>query len=337
MNQPIALNIGDKNLCKDNPPYIIAEIGSNFDQDINKAFKLIEVASNSGANAVKFQLFNSDILYPNKDGPYKIFKEIELNPKWLNNLKECAKNNNVHFLASAFDDSSFNCLEENKIIAHKIASSETTNLGYVHKVALTGKPIIISTGMCDFIDIEEALNVSIAANNHQICIMQCSSVYPTKIDEANLNVITSLQKRFNKIIGFSDHTQNNIAAITAVGLGARVFEKHITLDPKSKGPDHFYASNPDDFKEYIHSIKQAFLSLGSYDKNLLPQEKEMGRRNGIYLKRDIEEGEIITIDDFILKRPCLGLRERYLSMIIGKKFIKKLPANHVIQFEDILF
>ena len=337
MNQPISLRIGDKYLSNDHPPYIIAEIGSNFDQDINKAFKLIEVASNSGANAVKFQLFNSNILYPNKDGPYEIFKEIELNPQWLKKLKECAKENNVHFLASAFDDLSFNCLEKNKIIAHKIASSETTNLSYVHKVALTGKPILISTGMCDFIDIEEALNVALAANNEQICIMQCSSIYPTNIDEVNLNVINSLKRRFNKIIGLSDHTQDNIAAITAVGLGARIFEKHITLDPSSKGPDHFYASNPEDFKAYTKSINQAFLSLGSHEKNLLPKEKETGRRNGIYLKRDIEAGETISIDDLILKRPCLGLRERYLSMIIGKKFIRKLTANHVVEFKDILF
>ena len=331
----IQLDIGSFELSLNNSPYVIAEIGSNFDQDYEKACKLIEMAKECGANAVKFQLFNAEALYPNKDDLYKVFKEIELHSSWIPKLKECTELNNLDFLASAFDPYSFKILEENNVIAHKIASSETTNLGFISKVAKAGKPILISTGMCDFIDVEEAINIAYAENNFKICIMQCASVYPLNHKDANLNVIKSYLKRYPHIVGFSDHTLDNIAAVTAVGLGARIFEKHITLDKKAKGPDHFYAMEPQEFKSYVFAIKNAFDCLGSNNKFLLDEERKVGRREGLYLKREIKEGETITIKDLISKRPAIGIRSRYIDSIVGSKAAKNLKKDQFLNFEDL--
>ena len=189
MNKKINFKLEDKIITPFSSPYIIAEIGSNFDGDFEKACKLIEVASECGADAVKFQLFRADSLFPNKDGPYEIFKEIELNPDWISKLQNCASSNGVHFLVSAFDSISLDILEKNNVIAHKIASSETNNIKFLNKVARTGKPVLVSTGMCDFVDIEEAMNIMHAANNFNICLMQCTSLYPLSYRDVNLNII----------------------------------------------------------------------------------------------------------------------------------------------------
>ncbi len=327
--------IGERELSISNQPYIIAEIGSNFDQDFETACKLIDVAKKSGADAVKFQLFKSEALYPKKDELYNLFKKVELDPKWIPQLSEYCSKIKIDFLASAFDPLSLDILEKNEVIAHKIASSETTNLLLLNKVAKTGKPLIISTGMCDFVDIEEALCISYANKNHNICIMQCGSLYPLDSKNANLNVIDTFQKKYNHLVGFSDHTLDNTAAITAVGVGARIFEKHITLDNKSKGPDHFYALEPNKFKSYVDAIKKSFLCLGSYDKNLLEDEKKIGRREGLYLSRNIKKGEIIKNTDIISKRPAIGIRSRYRNSIIGSKALKDLIKDHALNFEDI--
>ena len=328
--------IGETELNYSSKPYIIAEIGSNFDQDFEKACKLIEVAKISGANAVKFQLFNAEALYPNKDDLYEVFKNIELDPSWIPKLCQYASEIKIDFLASAFDSLSLEVLEKNNVIAHKIASSETTNLGFVNKVARTGKPLIISTGMCDFVDVEEALNICYASNNHNICIMQCGSIYPLENRDANLNVINSFLKRYDHLVGFSDHTIDNTAAITAVGIGARIFEKHITLNNKSAGPDHFYALDPLKFKSYVDSIKQSFSCLGSHNKNLHEDEKKVGRREGLYLTRDVKKGETIKSSDLLSKRPAVGIRARYKDSIVGAQVIKNLCQDYPLKFEDIL-
>ena len=335
MMKQAKFKIGDYEISDISMPYIIAEIGSNFDQDFNKACKLIEIASQHGANAVKFQLFKAENLYPNKDSLYNLFKDIELNQTWIPRLQDCARNNNIDFLASSFDLDSFEILEKYKVLAHKIASSEITNLSFLNKVAQTGKPVLISTGMSDFVDIEEAINIMDMANNKNICIMQCSSIYPLNHEDVNLNVIKAFRNRYDYVIGFSDHTLDNIASITALGIGSRVFEKHITLNRKDSGPDHFYALEPEQLKKYIDSIRSSYKCLGSSQKNLLQQEKEIGRRESIYAKYDLEQNHILKSEDLIIKRPCIGIRSRYISSLIGCKLKNKLKKDHPISFSDI--
>lgn len=331
------LNIGGTPVGGGAAPYVIAEIGSNFDKDLDKARKLIDVAKRAGANAVKFQLFRADVLYPNRDGLYDIFKSIELDAEWVPKLEQHARGQGLHFMASAFDAGSVNVLEAAKVPAHKVASSETTNLGFLHKLAATNKPVIISTGMCDMVDVEEAVNTCLGAGNDQVILLQCGAMYPLPNALVNLRVIQSLARRFNCPVGFSDHTLGQVAAITAVGLGATVFEKHFTLDKKGAGPDHFYALEPDELKSYISAIHEAHEALGSGEKQMLPKERELGRREGLYLARNMVKGETIRAADLVTKRPAVGLRARYASAVIGAKLTQTVEKDQSLNWNVLSF
>lgn len=318
-------------------PYIIAEVGSNFDKNLDKAKKLIDVAAAAGANAVKFQLFRAEVLYPNRDGLYSIFKSIELEAEWVPKLSKHSNEQGLHFLASAFDFGSVKVLEAVDTPAHKVASSEITNLGFLHMLASTGKPVIISTGMCDMVDVEEAVTVCIGAGNNQIILLQCGTMYPLPNELANLRVIKSLAQRFNCPVGFSDHTLGQVAAITAVGLGSTVFEKHITLDNKDKGPDHFYALEPNDLKSYVKAIHEAHQALGSGEKIMLLNEKEFGRREGLYIARNMAKGELVSSEDIVSKRPAIGLRARYISAVVGARLTQALDKDQPLSWEYLSF
>ena len=311
------VKLGKKSVGPDTAPYIVAEAGSNFDQDLDKARKLIDIAAEAGANAVKFQLFSADILYPNKDGLHHIFKALELNPDWLPGLKAHSEERGLDFLASAFDAVSVDTLENLNICAFKIASSETTNHKLLLKVASTGKPLILSTGMCDMIDVQQAVEICLEAGNAQLILLQCGAVYPLDIGNSNLSVIRSFAERFRCPVGFSDHTIDNTAAITAVGVGATVFEKHFTISKQDKGPDHFYALEPNELKIYVNSIHQAFEALGSKEKQMLLEEKELGRRDGLYFAKSLTKGHVITEEDIKVERPAKGLRARHFKTVVG--------------------
>jgi N,N'-diacetyllegionaminate synthase len=331
------LNIGGTTVGGNAAPYVIAEVGSNFDKNLDKARKLIDVANEAGANAVKFQLFSADVLYPNRDGLYDIFKSIELDAEWVPMLDKHAREQGLHFMASAFDMGSVDVLEAVKTPAHKVASSETTNLGFLHKLASTGKPMIISTGMCDMVDVIEAVNACLGAGNSQVVLLQCGAMYPLPNELVNLRVIQSLARYFNCPVGFSDHTLGQVAAITAVGLGAKVFEKHYTLDRRGPGPDHFYALEPAELKSYISSIREAHEALGSGVKQMLAKERELGRREGLYLARNMDKGETITSADVVIKRPAVGLRTRYACAVVGATLTQALEKDQPLNWDALSF
>lgn len=331
------LNIAETRVAGDAAPYIIAEIGSNFDKNLDKAKRMIDVAKEAGADAIKFQLFRADVLYPNRDGLYDIFKSIELDAEWVPLLSKHANEQGLHFMASAFDMGSVNVLEEANVPAHKVASSETTNLGFLHKLAATGKPIIISTGMCDMVDVEEAVNACLGAGNNQIVLLQCGAMYPLPNQLVNLRVIQTLAKRFGCPVGFSDHTLGQTAAVAAVGLGATVFEKHFTLDKTGSGPDHFYALEPEELKSYVAAIHDAHEALGSGEKEMLPKEKELGRREGLYLVRDMARGQSIAAADITAKRPAVGLRARYASAVVGATLLLDAEKGQPLTWDMLSF
>ena len=318
-------------------PYVIAEAGSNFNQNLDTARKLIDTASEAGANAVKFQLFRAALLYPDGGELYDVFKSIELDPEWVPKLAEHAGQRGVHFMASAFDTGSVDVLEAAGVPAHKIASSETTDLPFLHYVAATGKPVIISTGMCDMVDVEEAVNVCQGAGNNQVILLQCGAMYPLPPELANLRVMKSFAERFDCPVGFSDHTLGQVAAMAAVGLGASVFEKHFTLDRSSDGPDHFYALEPDELASYVAGLHEAHQALGESVKDMLPKERELGRREGLYAARSMEKGEVVSEGDVVARRPAVGLRARYASQITGATLIKPAQADQPLTWDMFTF
>jgi sialic acid synthase SpsE len=330
---PKIISVGNKSIGDGCPVFLISEVGSNHNQKISIAKELIDVSAEAGADAVKFQLFNTDALYKPGDELYPIFKSIELNQDWLQELIDYTRSKGLIFFASPFDVNSIKALEQYDIPLYKWASSETTNLKNLKIAAGKGKPIIISTGMCDTADVYEALQVCYSSNNENVILLHCSSLYPTKPDQINLNIIDTLRNTFQVIVGFSDHSLGNIASIAAVGKGAKVIEKHITLDKKMGGPDHFYAIEPEEYIDFVKSVRIAEECMGSNKIEMHPEVKKIARREGIYAKVDIEKGQTITKEMVTIKRPALGLRQRYKNAVIGLKPQKSIRKDEPINWD----
>jgi sialic acid synthase SpsE len=307
-------------------PYIIAEIGSNFNQSLRLSFKLIFAAKNAGADAVKFQLFSAKRMYPNDKKMFLLFKSIELNKNWIPKLKKYSESLGLDFLVSPFDIKSARILKKNNLSSYKIASSELTNAKMINYLSSLKKPLFVSTGMSDIIDIKNAITLFKKNNNNKIVLMQCGSMYPLPEKYANLNVLNNF-KKFKFQLGFSDHTKGSFSAIVAVGLGAIVFEKHFTLNKNSKGPDHFFALEPSEFKKYVVNIRRAYLNLGKGKKEMLPDEKKFSRREGLYYKKKLLRNHRIKNSDIFKKRPSLGIRARDLSSVINKRLKVDVSAN----------
>jgi len=314
--------------------YIIAEIGSNFDQKKQKIFKMISEAKQCGADAVKFQLFKAKLLYPNDKKMFRLFKSIELNPSWLKEISEYCKNIKIDFLTSVFDLSSAKLA--NKFVKfHKVASSEATNIPLLKYLLKTKKKILYSTGMCDEKDIKIFLNLAKKYKNKNIVIMQCGSMYPLPDSCVNLNVLNTF-KKFKFEIGFSDHTLDYEAAMCASSMGATYFEKHFTLNKKSRGPDHFFALEPHQLKKYVSKINRAKILLGTKVKEMLPDEKKYARRDGLYFKKDLKKNTIIKKNHLLKLRPSLGIRARDIDDVIGKKLIKDVKKLNPVYSSNLI-
>ena len=306
-------------------PFFIAEAGSNFNQSLETGKKLILQAKKCGAHAVKFQLFKAKILYPNNKKMYDIFKKIELSRGMFQKFKSYGDKIKIDIIASAFDVGSLKFLEKCNVKYHKVASSELSNLAIINFLSKTNKPIILSTGMSDINDIKIAVDI-IKKRNQKIVILQCGSIYPLPYKKNNLNVLKEF-KKFNYTLGLSDHTLDDVAAITSIGLGALVFEKHFTLSKKMTGPDHFYAMEPNQLHGYFKNLKNSFLCLGSSKKDLLAEEKLNSRRKGLYFKRSLKKNKKITKSDFFLKSPPLGLLHTYEDKVLSKKLNVNVKKN----------
>lgn len=329
------LKIGNKSIGEGNSPFFIAEAGSNHNQSYETAAKLVDVAADAGADAVKFQLFQSGELYPPGTEMYKIFKSVEFDAEWLGKLSEHAAKRGILFLASAFDRKSADLLEAAKVPAYKIASSETTNIPLLSYIAKKGKPLLISTGMCDLVDVYEAIKLCESLGNSELALFQCGAMYPLPPELAHLKVMDMFRETFPYPVGYSDHTLGNHITLAAVARGASLIEKHFTLDRQSQGPDHFYALEPKELKQLVKESREIYASLGEKEKLMLPEEKRVGRREGLYIKRNIKMGQKLTAEDIEIKRPALGLRARYASAIVGSSAKTDLAEGSPLNWADL--
>ena len=327
--------IGNLTIGGNAKPFIIAEAGSNHNQSFDTACKLIDVAVDAGANAVKFQLFRAEKLYPPGTRMFDLFKSIELSYDWIEGLNRHAKEMGILFAASAFDKESVDLLNEIGVSAFKIASSETTNLKLLSYIAAKKKPVIISTGMCDMIDVHEAINICKISGNSMIALLQCGAMYPLPPDHANLRVIDLFRETFRCPVGFSDHTLGVAAGVSAIGRGACIIEKHFTLNKQNDGPDHSYAMEPEELRNYIAMLHEAHSAQGSQVKELLPMEKQ-GRREGLFAACDINEGEILKQSQIVIERSAPGIRARYLGTVVGAKVQDRIPKGDPLTWENIV-
>jgi N-acetylneuraminate synthase/N,N'-diacetyllegionaminate synthase len=329
------IKIGDKWIGKDERAFIIAEAGSNHDRKLDQAKQLIDVAADSGVDAVKFQLFKAESFYSTKDPMFKIMKKNELPREWVKNLCEYAKNRGLMFLGSVFDVEAIDLLHEIDSPAFKWASSETANLSLLRYAATKKKPMIISTGMCNLADIYEAVEVVHSTGNQDIVLLNCTSLYPTEPRHINFRVMDTLRDTFHLPVGYSDHSLGFLMSAVAAARGACVIEKHFTISRKLMGPDHSYALEPDELTQMVRAIRDVEESLGSPMKRMLTEEREKARRESLIAKRHIAKGTKLTKDMIAVKRPALGIEPRFLEVVIGQETKEVIKKDEPICWEMI--
>ena len=348
------VQIGDYLIGKDQPCFIIAEAGVNHNGDINLAHKLIDSASEAGADAVKFQSFISEDLVTleaptagyqvkttgESGGQYAMLKALELSAKQQAELKSHCEKVGILYLCTPYEEKSIDMLDKLDVDAYKIASTDTTNTLLLRYIAQKGRPVILSTGMCSLGEVETAMT-TLCENGlkDKIVILQCTSEYPTPINEVNLRVIQAMEYAFNCPVGFSDHTSGIGATPWAVALGACIVEKHFTLDRCMKGPDHSASLEPLEFKQLVQTIRNVEVALGDGIKCLMASEinNKPKMQKSLVVKHDIKAGEIVRAEDLTCKRPGTGLSPTWVDMVAGKVAKTNLKSDEILRIESIVW
>ena len=330
----ISLN---KDKVNTNKVFIIAEAGVNHNGSIDLAKKLIDVAVEAGANAVKFQTFKAknlvskdaqkaqyqkENMQDDSDSQYEMLKKLELDIDTHKELMAYCKEKNIMFLSTPFDSDSIKLLDELGLEIFKIPSGEITNLPYLQEIGALGKKVILSTGMADIGEIEDALDVLVQAGTKKedITVLHANTMYPTPMEDVNLKAMVTIGKTFDVKYGYSDHTLGIEVPIAAVAMGASVIEKHFTLDKNMPGPDHKASLEPEELKAMVSAIRNIEVALGSSikkpSKSELPN-KEVARKS-IVAKKDIKKGEKFTKENLTIKRPGNGISPMRWDELIGK-------------------
>lgn len=325
------IKIADRIIGNEEACFIIVEAGSNHNGSLEQAKKLIEIASESGADAVKFQIFKAEELSADEK-TQRMLKEFEFRREWVKELNDYAKRKDIMFLATPFDVEAVDLLDEINAPAFKIASGDLTDLPLIKYIAEKGKPIIQSVGLGSLEEIREALDVIYSTGNRNVALLHCVVNYPTKPEDVNLNVIKTL-KQFHVPIGFSDHTMEISVPIAAVALGASIIEKHFTINRNLAGPDHHYALEPNELKAMIRGIRDVERALGS--EEIIGDLDRKGPKRSIYASVDIPKGATITKDNLSILRPAVGIAPKHIDKIIGKKARKDIKAHEPITWEKI--
>lgn len=346
------IKIGNRIIGDNCPVFIIAEAGVNHNGDVGLAKRLIKVAYEAGADAVKFQTFKANKLVSSRapHGDYKstgidikLNEKLELSLQHYIELIEYCHELDIVFLATPFDFGSVNLLEKLNALAYKVSSSDLTNIPLLKHIASKQVPILLSTGMGYLSEIEEAILTFSATMNEDITnlpvvLMHCVSHYPAPMNEINLNAIKSLKNTFKLPVGYSDHTNGVEAAMAAVVMGACVIEKHYTLSSKFPGPDHKSSVEPDELNFLVESIRNIETALGDGIKR--PAKCEMSaipiNRKSLVAACEIKAGTTITKDMIEIKRPATGIPPKYYDLIIGKTAIVDIPDDEVITWEMFL-
>jgi sialic acid synthase SpsE len=322
-------------LISEQTAFIIAEVGSNHSQDYEVAARYVSAAAKCGVDAVKFQFFDADDLV-SEDHPARIEVEGYVTPvEWIPKLQEECLKHEVIFFASTFNSHLFEVVDNSGVPLHKIASSEVLNPSLLLSAGRTEKPILISFGMSEWFEVEIAMKILSETGNSRIIPMHCVSKYPLEVENANMQVIIELKKRFGGIVGFSDHTESVEIGGWAAMLGARVFEKHITLDRTLEGADHSYALEPEEFAIYVDNIRSSMASLGTGKKIYLPDELNGRRRLGAYLDTNASEGVKVKDLNFNLARPRTQVPEILLSFIKDLSIKNDVASGDELRWEDL--
>ena len=342
--------INGRRVAVDEPPYIVAEISANHNGKIETACKLINMAKRSGVDAVKIQTYTADTLTINCDKEdfcirgglwdgrnlYNLYEEAHMPWEWHEPLFEHARKLGVTIFSSPFDTTAVDMLEDLNAPAYKIASFELVDLPLIKYVASTGKPMILSTGMADAEEIQEAIDAAREGGCKEIAVLHCVSGYPAPAEDYNLRVIPNMIQRFSLVTGLSDHTLDNTTAITSIAMGVSIIEKHFTLDRNSGGPDDSFSLEPKELKQLCEQSRTAWQSLGqvTYDRKKSEKKNVIFRRS-LYVVQDIKAGEIITNKNVRSIRPGFGLAPKFYEQVLGRTVLRNISRGTPLLLEDL--
>lgn len=346
MSNTETIYIAGRRIATDAPPYVIAELSANHNGKLETALRIVEQARQAGADAVKLQTYRPDTITLDCDSEdfrihgglwdgrtlYDLYREAHMPWDWHAPLFEHARKLGITIFSSPFDDTAVDLLEDLNAPAYKIASFEAVDLPLIKYVASTGKPMIISTGMADADEIQEAIDAARAGGCRELAILHCVSGYPAPAADYNLRTIPDMIERFGLVTGLSDHTLDNTTAIASVALGASIIEKHFTLDRSGGGPDDSFSLEPPELAALCQGARTAWEALGTVDYGRKPSEqKNVKFRRSLYFVRDLKAGELITEDSVRSVRPGFGAAPKHLNRIIGRRVksdtIRNTPVN----------
>lgn len=345
-----AITIDGRRIAQDAPPYVIAEMSANHNGSIETAFRIIEAAKQAGADAVKLQTYTPDTITLDCDTEefcirgglwdgktlYQLYAEAHMPWDWHKPLFEHARKVGITIFSSPFDNTAVDLLEDLNAPAYKIASFEAVDLPLIKYVASTGKPMIISTGMADAEEIQEAIDAARSGGCKELAILHCVSGYPALAAEYNLRTIPDMIQRFGLVTGLSDHTLGNTTAITSIALGSALIEKHFTLDRSGGGPDDSFSLEPQELKALCDGARTAWAALGSVDYGRKSSEQgNVKFRRSLYFVRDMEPGEVITPDCIRSVRPGFGAPPKLMTEIIGNRVKGKTEKHTPVKINGI--
>lgn len=348
MNPYITIN--NRKIGVDFPPYIIAELSANHNGDIQRAFKIMEEAKKAGADAIKLQTYTQDTLTIDCDNEdfqihgglwdgqtlYELYKGAHMPWQWHKPLFEKAKQLDITIFSSPFDFTAVDLLEELDAPAYKIASFELVDLALIARVAQTGKPMIMSTGMANEEEIQEAIDNAYENGCEALIVLHCVSGYPAPAGQYNLRTLTDMRKRFNIMTGLSDHTIDNATAVASVALGACLIEKHFTLDRSAGGVDDSFSLEPHELTQLCKDTKTAWQALGKVNYEHTEAEKcNVKFRRSLYVVKEMKAGEKFSAENTRSIRPGFGLAPKYYHDILGKRASIDIVAGTALAYSLI--
>ncbi len=344
--------IGKRLVGEGQPTYFIAEIGANFDGDLELAKKYAREAKRIGADCAKIQTFSAKKIVSRNafasmklkgvHGSWKrpvdeVFAEVEFPHKWHKDFFEYCWNIGITPSTAAYDYAAVDLVDKLGIEFYKIGSGDITWLEIVEYIALKGKPVVLATGASTLAEVDEAVRTIQKTGNKNLALLQCITNYPSKFESANINVLKTYQNAFGAIVGYSDHTPDDVVPLGAVALGAKVIEKHITFDRTLKGPDHPHSMTFEEFGRMIVRTRELEAAMGTGKKEVVAEESEtvVVQRRGLTAAKKIIKGTTLRESDIIELRPALGIYPKYKKVVVGKKVKKTLEAGAPIKWDDI--
>lgn len=345
-----SISIAGREIGADFAPYVIAEMSANHNGNLETAFKIIEMAKQAGADALKIQTYRPDTITLKSDLPdfqikgglwsgktlYELYEWAHTPWEWHAPLFDYARRIGITIFSSPFDNTAVDLLENLNAPAYKIASFEAVDIPLIKYVAGTGKPMIISTGMADAEEIQEAIDAAREGGCKELAILHCVSGYPAPAEDYNLRTVPDMIQRFGLVTGLSDHTLDNTTAIASVALGASIIEKHFTLDRSGGGPDDSFSLEPNELEALCRESKTAWAALGRVDYGRKSSEQgNVQFRRSLYFVRDMNAGEIITADSIRSVRPGYGLPPKYMESITGKILAVSVKCGSPVRWDVI--